>query len=225
MPCRGGRGRPAIPLSAGRLRGGAPLTKTPSRPKRPGRLNSAWLVFLAAPFVLPGPIRWPCLAVAATIGGGTLYALDHLHRSRTLPAVHGLCVTWTAALAFPAVDPGLDIDFVSVEVDVAIPAGVGVLSASLVAPTGQTLNPSVADTRLTVTPTAIEVEFPNVHPKHVAQVLRRQAGLKKFSVAVADDDEHGVYAIYVGGDGLVGEVEMMPEPNEPDDALMALTDE
>lgn len=85
----------------------------------------------------------------------------------------------------------------------------------------------------------IEVEFPNVHPKHVEQVLRRQAGENGLAVMVGHSDEYGVYAIYAGLDGLMDdEVEVGPTlaPDElmddeiepalqPDKDALVLTDE
>jgi hypothetical protein len=50
--------------------------------------------------------------------------------------------------------------------------------------------------------THIERDFPNVSPGHVATVLRRQADLKGFAVAVATTADEGISAMYVGDTAL-----------------------
>ena len=66
---------------------------------------------IAAAAVVPGPLRWPCLALGAIIASGTLLALARFHRGATLPAATSLIATWAVALALlgawllPAMEP------------------------------------------------------------------------------------------------------------------------
>jgi hypothetical protein len=53
--------------------------------------------------------------------------------------------------------------------------------------------------------THVEDEFPNVHRKHVEQVPRKQAHENGLDVAVGYDGENGVFAMYAGRDGLIGD--------------------
>ena len=72
----------------------------------------------------------------------------------------------------------------------------------------------------------IEVEFPNVHRKHVEQVLRKQASENGFAVMVGASDEYCVYAIYAGRDGLTGDAEVADAQTPGlDEGAMALMDE
>lgn len=73
----------------------------------------------------------------------------------------------------------------------------------------------------------LERDLPHASTKHVEYALRKQADEHGFDVAVGYSDEHGVYAIYAGRDGLTDggiEVEVGTTP-EPDDDSQAPTDE
>jgi 4-amino-4-deoxy-L-arabinose transferase-like glycosyltransferase len=53
---------------------------------------------LAASFILPAGLRWPCLALALVLGTGTLLAMEWFQNGRTDRAVLGLVVSTAAGL-------------------------------------------------------------------------------------------------------------------------------
>jgi len=73
--------------------------------------SAAWL---AAAIVLPGPTRWPCLALAGLKGTGTLLALERFYKGATQRAAATLITTWALVLAvtgewlLPAAEPYRD---------------------------------------------------------------------------------------------------------------------
>ena len=66
---------------------------------------------LAGATLAGGGLRFACVATALTIGGGTIWAFDRLHRGATLPAARIMAGTWAVALALvggwlvPALEP------------------------------------------------------------------------------------------------------------------------
>ncbi len=88
-----------------------------------GRLGLGLLAFLglgmtatliAGVWAMPADwhvLRWPLLAIAATIGAGTFFALERFHQGATRPAAWGLIATWglvlftAGAWLFPAAEP------------------------------------------------------------------------------------------------------------------------
>jgi 4-amino-4-deoxy-L-arabinose transferase-like glycosyltransferase len=66
---------------------------------------------LAGALVLPGGLRWPCLAIAVVLGAGTLFAMERFQSAATERAAFGLVATWGVVLLLagswllPAVEP------------------------------------------------------------------------------------------------------------------------
>ena len=66
---------------------------------------------LGGAMVLPWSLKWPLLAVAAALGGGTLYATEAFHAGRIERGAYGLAATWGSVLLLagawllPAVEP------------------------------------------------------------------------------------------------------------------------
>ncbi|WP_435017562.1 ArnT family glycosyltransferase [Tundrisphaera sp. TA3] len=58
----------------------------------------ATAAFLVGPFFLPSEMRWPCLAIALTLGVGTYAARMMLARGETTAATHGLVATWALTM-------------------------------------------------------------------------------------------------------------------------------
>ncbi|HEX8201996.1 MAG TPA: glycosyltransferase family 39 protein [Isosphaeraceae bacterium] len=69
------------------------------------------VALVAGGVVLPGSLRWPCLALAAVLGAGTLVAVERLQRGGTERAVLGLVGAWGVILLgvgtwlLPAAEP------------------------------------------------------------------------------------------------------------------------
>jgi 4-amino-4-deoxy-L-arabinose transferase-like glycosyltransferase len=85
-----------------------------------GRLSLALLAgigialtvsLLAGTLVLPGSLRWPCLALAVVVVGGTLFAMERFQAGDVVKAAHGLVGAWAVVMfligvwALPAADP------------------------------------------------------------------------------------------------------------------------
>jgi 4-amino-4-deoxy-L-arabinose transferase-like glycosyltransferase len=58
----------------------------------------ATVVLIAAAVVTPAPVRWPCLALAAAVGSGSLYALERLRSGATHRAMTALVATWAVVM-------------------------------------------------------------------------------------------------------------------------------
>lgn len=72
---------------------------------------AATVGLMAGVVVLPTSLRWPCLVLAAAIGGGTLYGVERFHAGGVLRGAYGLVATWsfamliTGAWLLPALEP------------------------------------------------------------------------------------------------------------------------
>lgn len=69
------------------------------------------VAFIAGGIVLPAAMGWPCLALAAVVGGGTLFAVERLQHGWTERAALGLAAAWAVILLgvgvwlLPAAEP------------------------------------------------------------------------------------------------------------------------
>jgi len=69
-------------------------------------------------------------------------------------------VTWTAELGFPAVEAPIPIEIVYLRIRLPIPSNVHVISATAVAPPGQTPNPAISHIAVNRTANAVVIEVP-----------------------------------------------------------------